>query len=354
MRILGIMGITDKLKQAKEFLKHSSREEIVEEVYSKKIFPVQAKIGSTIADILPIPLQDVILATKLVDPFLPKDSKAKEIMGYVNLALKPFDYSAKLYLLHSFRLPLEEKLDIEHDIEPILKHEALQEDLERLCTKISSYEFTPPSLTEVNQKAERYTASVTKSVDGVDICSTKRVKTSLFVQSMSKAGVGGQYSPLTQEVFLPKTEHITFFTPFALCHEKVHSKGHIKEYEANTLAYIACHRGDDVFKYSADMVRINYTLSVLADMAIATTGPEAINVKNTYKVDLLQTLSLPEQSKEQLALGLQEISKGKSFFKYGFTQLSDYMLKARGESEGNKSYSEKFLKVIRAYERRVG
>lgn len=341
----------------------------LEETYTKKVYPMQAKIASTVSDALPVSLEDVMTAGKIGANFLPNAGA----LGVVKQAIKVTASVQKAQAMVGLKMnllrgPLEQKLDIE--LEDKLTKEDLEQDITLLCDRLTKeYALLPTwmkdetgaikdiKLSDVLADSEIYMNQIMKELDGVEIRSPKRVKRSLRMELMSKLGVRGQYNLLTHEITLPSSVYHEKNTslPFVLCHEKVHAKGHIREYVANTIAYLACKRSENpLFMYSGDLERLNYTLRCLYDPETMGKGPNAIARSRKAMTEHVLQLPLPDNAKESLLASCMDQPSYKTTLQYGFRKLTDTVQKSMGDPYRIKSYSERFIKVLHAYEKRLG
>ena len=90
-----------------------------------------------------------------------------------------------------------------------------------------------------------------------------RAKSSVLSRALSHLNIGGFFSPWTMEAHyngdMPGQS-----IPFVINHELAHAAGHMREEEANFIAYLASRDSGHVdFQYSAVYVAINYVLSDL-------------------------------------------------------------------------------------------
>ncbi|MBI2671365.1 DUF3810 family protein [Candidatus Woesearchaeota archaeon] len=117
---------------------------------------------------------------------------------------------------------------------------------------------------------ERFNEDITRSLDetyflinGSEVKSPVKIKEPFFIP-LRDVGIGG----LTILSFdsLVDFSRRDFFSVWALAHEKAHTKGYLKERDAEALAYLACLRSNnDILKYCAYMHLFDLNLNNLAE-----------------------------------------------------------------------------------------
>ncbi|MCR5122340.1 MAG: DUF3810 domain-containing protein [Ruminococcus sp.] len=86
----------------------------------------------------------------------------------------------------------------------------------------------------------------------------KEIKNSFF---MSQTGLTGVYFPFTMEANY-NGDMVELNLPETVCHELAHTKGFIREDEANFIAFLACYSSDDPdFRYSGCIQALKYVLN---------------------------------------------------------------------------------------------
>ncbi len=88
----------------------------------------------------------------------------------------------------------------------------------------------------------------------------RRVKTMVFSRFMAKSGMNGYFGPFFNEVHI-NARLLPMDYPFALAHEKAHQFGIGSEAEANLISYSVCTGSDDQrLRYSAYLMILLYFL----------------------------------------------------------------------------------------------
>lgn len=112
-------------------------------------------------------------------------------------------------------------------------------------------------LDETAEKAMLSLADDYPQLDGF-YTSPKAVKNSFF---MSQQYLMGIYFPFTMEANY-NDEMYSLNLPDTVCHELAHTKGFIREDEANFIGFLACHGSDNVeYRYSGYIRALKYVMS---------------------------------------------------------------------------------------------
>ncbi len=150
-------------------------------------------------------------------------------------------------------------------------------------------------------------------------------KPALLSEEMSKARIGGIFSPITNEpnynANQPDCE-----IPFTVAHEMAHQRGFAFEDEANFIAFLVCTRANHPYlRYSGYLMAARYCLSDLAE--------------DEKRLDAVRKLVSPEQRQDWRA-----ISKFWARYQGTISRVSqsvnDAYLKANHVESGTLSYSQ--------------
>ena len=115
---------------------------------------------------------------------------------------------------------------------------------------------------EINEKARKQFDNMEeyKGLSGV----TLRPKPVMVSQILSYMQISGIYSPFTIEANY-NAHMIPYNIPFTICHELAHTKGIMREEEANFVAYLTCIKSEDIeFRYSGVLMGWIYVSNAVA------------------------------------------------------------------------------------------
>lgn len=151
---------------------------------------------------------------------------------------------------------------------------------------------------------------------------------------MSAQQMSGLYTPFTMEIYI-NSEIPDFNIPHTICHELFHSKGYMREDEANFFGYLACIASErQAFRYSGYL-----TGWIYAGNALAETDPEL------YR-------ELSKQLKPQVRADLENHNLFWSSRKGILSELSnqwrDTYLKVNNQPDGIHSY-DGMVELMLAY-----
>jgi len=157
---------------------------------------------------------------------------------------------------------------------------------------------------------------------------------------LSKANISGFFSPWTMEANyngdMPDTA-----VPFTINHELAHVSGHMREDEANFIAYLASRDASSIdFQYSAVYMALSYTLN-----ALQTT------VSREYYIELFSLL--PEQLKRDFAFSRAYWQAFSGPVADMATRANDTYLRLNQQEDGVKSYG-RMVDLLLAYYRAQG
>ena len=155
---------------------------------------------------------------------------------------------------------------------------------------------------------------------------------------MSNMRIGGFFSPWSMEPHFNRDMPLHNI-PFTILHEQAHFAGHMRENEANFIAYLAgVHSGDAALMYSSVFRGLSYALNAL--FQVVTTE----HYRELYSLQPLQVRRDREAARvywRQFEGRLAEIQ----------TQVNDAYLRANRQADGVRSYG-RVVDLMLAYYRR--
>lgn len=243
---------------------------------------------------------------------------------------------------HYFRTPLEEKLNLTHQV-------SSQDYLDFITTLIENtnvlhYEITKDSAAQVevplNLKAiytEATTIYKNSNTEAFQLLKpVENCKSSLFSEPLSYMGFGGYFNPFTHEAQVnyntPK-----YLVPFVTCHELAHQGGVASETECNFIAYkVALHSNNLYFKYAANCMAIRHCLYTISGFDFEKIEP----LLNSLNKGIIKNFEQSEAYHEKYdgVVGL--------FFEKSY----DGFLKMNEQKEGLQSYS-RFIELLIQHEK---
>lgn len=158
----------------------------------------------------------------------------------------------------------------------------------------------------------------------------------LFSWILSYEHISGIFTPFTMEANYNK-DIVPYNIPFTMCHELSHTKGFMREDEANFIAYLACISTDNPeLQYSGSLMSWIYSTNLL------------------YSIDAKAYQEVRSQLNQEVLLDLKENSQFWNKHKGTVSKLSKKVnntyLNANGQSDGIKSYN-RMVDLLIAYYR---
>jgi len=157
---------------------------------------------------------------------------------------------------------------------------------------------------------------------------------------LSNLNIGGFFSPWTMEANY-NADMPSQSIPFVITHELAHVAGHMREDEANFIAYLASRDVDCIdFNYSAVYVALTYTLNALR---------RAVNTQEYNELFAL----LPEQLRRDFAAARAYWQTFQGPAADASTRVNDAYLRLNQQEDGVQSYG-RMVDLLLAYYREVG
>ena len=162
-----------------------------------------------------------------------------------------------------------------------------------------------------------------------------RAKAPIFSRGLSHLNIGGFFSPWTLEAHY-NGEMPGQSIPFVINHELAHVAGHMREDEANFIAYLASRNSPNVdFQYSAVYIAIGYVLNDLQ---------RSVNVDRYRELFAM----LPEQLQRDYAAAREFWQNFQGRPAEVSTRANDAYLRANRQPDGVLSYG-RMVELLLAY-----
>ncbi len=163
-----------------------------------------------------------------------------------------------------------------------------------------------------------------------------RNKPMVFSPLMSRLLTMGVYFPITMESNI-NTQISDHTLPSTMCHELSHTRGYMREEEANFLSFLACMQSERAdFRYSGYMLAFTYALSELAQVDEAA----AIEVAQSVYSGVVRDDVSDQQYWDQFRETTLAQTGG---------EIYDAYLQSNNQPQGMKSYGEMLDLVIAWY-----
>ncbi|QLG44104.1 DUF3810 domain-containing protein [Costertonia aggregata] len=325
--------------------------EIVENHYSRGVYPIIAKFFRALFGWVPFSVGDVVYALLIVLAVRYVFTRRRRIRKHPKVFLRNmimvlsvayFTFHL-LWGLNYYRKPIAEKFDISDT-----NTEAeLVQFVEELITKTNTVQFQITSdstkSVEIPYSKKEIFKKTLQGYQGISTTypflryETPSIKKSIFSVPLTYAGYGGYLNPFTNEAQvngrIPK-----FRYPVVSAHEIGHQTGYSAENETNFIGYLVTANNPDIyFKYSAYAYALSYCLS-------------DIKRKNEPLFDTL----IVKLNKGVLA-NYQELNDFwaayENPFEPIFKSIFSSFLKINNQSDGIKSYS-RIVSLLVAYHKK--
>ena len=239
-------------------------ESLVEEWYSSRIYPVHQRIITSLSNLTPFALFDVLVlgvSLWLIWTLVRAGRtawRARRVWPLVSALGHVAAGAAAVYLiflllwgLNYRRLPMSERLVVSQDaaegaavvtlgLEAIGHMNRLHADAHR--TGWGNAEWRNEPLTAAFARAQR-------ALSDAPLARPGRLKWTMFGLYFRWAGVDGMVDPFALEA-LTNPDLLPWERPFVAAHEWAHLAGYAHEAEANFVGWLTCVRGDAPAQYS--------------------------------------------------------------------------------------------------------
>jgi hypothetical protein len=305
---------------------------LVENVYSRRVFPTISHIAGWFADSIPFSWMDVwILLGMFTIVFCLRQKNWRFPLGLVSAAYLIFFWG---WGLNYHRSPIETRMGLKSVPKPSKQEfsEFLARTtgaVNRLWTEAAELETRAKNSETTERVASSRVREVIARIDGTDWAAATRIKHSRLADLwFHAAGIDGVFNPFGHEPVLVSGIP-AFRIPFVMTHELAHVHGIAGEGDANFVAFLATvGSADRRFQYSAA-----FEMWIHLGGSAAELDPGPRRDLQVY-VDLIRRQEIPQISRLQSA-------------------ILDSHLKANGISEGVQSYS-KFVALAIATQDRWG
>ncbi len=239
----------------------------VEQYYSRGVYPVIAKLFSSVSNLVPFSLWDIfwvlIILLMICGIVLVLLRKIK----FYRFGLRTLQLVALLYSLfyfvwgyNYFRPKIEKRIGWEipatdeMNFRSILDSIILQTNSNHIIISTSDY-------SKIDSLVEESYGRQSQSLGISYPNGSRRPKNMLFSYFYLKLGLSGYFGPYFNEI------HVNYYIlpmdyPFTIAHEKAHQFGITSEAEANFVAFVICTRSEDRrLRYSGYLSLLSYFLN---------------------------------------------------------------------------------------------
>ena len=316
--------------------------ELVESYYSNGLYPLIAKLFSSVSKVFPFSLWDVFWMLLIMIIIAGLILTALKKIRFWRFWLRLGQVFSLLYVFfyfswgfNYFRPKIESRIDLEvKNVNMTLFRSVLDSMI--TLTNEHFFTVTDTEYIEIDNSVE-LSYSRNNSLFRLNYPNgSRRSKKMIFSNFMAKSGISGYFGPFFNEVNLNSCI-LPIDYPFLLAHEKAHQFGISNEAEANFVAYIICTTSDDRrLQYSGYMSVLLYFLS------------DAKHLKD-YR-DYIKKIEDPVISDLRYRQKYYEGLKRKSLDK-AQTFLNNAYLKSNNIKEGVENYNQVVEMVIGWYQK---
>lgn len=245
----------------------TAKPELVEIYYSNGLYPLIAKVFSSVSKVIPFSLWDtfwLLLIMIIIVGFILTLLKR---IRFLRFCLRLGQVISLLYIFfyftwgfNYFRPKIESRIGLEvKDLNMTLFRSMLDSMIS--YTNINYCTVTEADYSEIDKCVEMSYSRNNVLFRLNYPNGSRRSKRMIFSNFMAKSGISGYFGPFFNEVNL-NSYILPIDYPFLLAHEKAHQFGISNEAEANFVAFIICTTSDDRrLQYSGYMSVLLYFLS---------------------------------------------------------------------------------------------
>jgi hypothetical protein len=232
---------------------------LVENAYSRRVFPTISHVFGVMAGLLPISWLDIwIVVSIAILIYTVSRRRWALLFGFVSVFYLWFFWG---WGLNYHRRPLAQRMEIPAASVSASEFERFVESAAAEINHLQPLAANLPSLDRdaASAMAVRRVDRVVQEIDGVVWKPDTRVKRSFLAQIWyQSAGVDGMFNPFGHEP-LVIAGPLPFELPFLMSHEIAHVRGTANEGEANLIALLATVNSDDPrFRYSGWLALWDY------------------------------------------------------------------------------------------------
>lgn len=234
---------------------------VIERWYSRGVFPALQRSLTTISNLVPFALFDVLwigaVAAAAILAYRQRDDWRRGVRRVVTVfacaAVIVYLGFLATWGLNYRRVPLDEKVVFDEERITAPAHAALGDwAVATLNAEYAAAHHGPVDLEGLRAAFQ----DAHRALGGTPIV-TGRPKTTLLGWYFHKASIAGMTDPFFLETLLAP-DLLEVERPFVIAHEWAHLAGYADESEANFVAYLACRRGGAAARYSAALMIVGY------------------------------------------------------------------------------------------------
>jgi hypothetical protein len=316
--------------------------ELVEIYYSNGLYPLIAKVFSSVSKVFPFSLWDIFWLLLIMIIIAGLILTALKKIRFWRFWLRLGQVFSLLYVFfyfswgfNYFRPKIENRIDLEVKNVNMTLFRSVLDSMITLTNK-HFFTITDSEYIEIDNSVE-LSYSRNNSLFSLNYPNgSRRSKRMIFSNFMAKSGISGYFGPFFNEVNLNSCI-LPIDYPFLLAHEKAHQFGISNEAEANFVAYIICTTSDDRrLQYSGYMSVLLYFLS------------DAKHLKDyrdyIKKIEDPVIIDLRYRQKYYEGLKRKSLDKAQTF-------LNNAYLKSNNIKEGVENYNQVVEMVIGWYQK---
>lgn len=315
---------------------------VVEQVYSKNIYPLFVKSLGTVTSLLHFSLGElliillfisivvllIIVTVKLIKHKLKREYLLKmlcKIASYTSIIFFAFIVLCGLnYYRFEFAYysGLEVKQSSVSELASLCKELVATANEQRKQVLVDSDGITMLS-GNTSENAKLAMSNLSKQYE-ILFDAPILPKSVINSKAMSHMNITGIFFPFTLESNV-NTDIVEYNIPATMCHELAHTRGFMREDEANFIGYLACRQSDNIdFNYSGTMLALVHSMNRLA-----TADYESfVSISQQYSDEILLDLNANSEYWKQYEGVVAEVS----------SKVNDTYLKANSQTDGVQGY----------------
>lgn len=321
------------------------------EWYAKTIYPIFVKTIGALTSLLPFSLAEILvyvavmsvigliawLVIQLIRRRLTRTNAVKLLRNVMVTVSSIFMAYTLFCGINNFRYKFSEQIGLTIELSSVSQLKELCLELVKNANQERANILTCWDVTTIKQFAQQAVNALSDNYP-VMFKAPIKAKSVLYSVGMSHMNITGIFFPFTLESNI-NVDVIPYSIPATTCHELAHTRGFMREDEANFIAYLACRESDDPqVRYSGEMLALVHSMNRL----YAADSDAFMEVYTNYSDGVRKDFADNSAYWKQFEGTVAEIS----------SKVNDTYLKANDQDDGVQSYGRMVDLLLADYRKR--